>query len=74
MNERLLDLADEMRSPADAKAYQLGRHWHLLCERYLPIKFEHSIWRQSRESKPQDPPQGWKLHISATIFEACDLF
>ena len=48
--------------------------WHRLCEFYLPVKSEDSIWRFSRETKPDEPSQGWKFHISATILEACDLF
>jgi hypothetical protein len=50
------------------------RRWNLLCERYLPIKSVDSFWRASRQRKLQEPLQGWKLHISATIVEACDLF
>lgn len=45
--------------------------WNDLCERFLPCS--DSIWRFSRERFPQDPTQGWKLHISATILEACEL-
>lgn len=50
------------------------RRWNRLCERYLPIKAGDSFWRTNRQPKPQEPMQGWKLHISATILEACDLF
>ena len=46
----------------------------MLCERYLLIKFEDSLWRYNRKSRPREPSQGWKLHLSATILEACDLF
>lgn len=74
INKRFLDLSDEARLEADAKADRLCRRWHLLCERYLLVEFEDSIWRSNRNSKPQEPLQGWKLHISATILEACDLF
>lgn len=49
-------------------------HWQALCEKYLPVKFEDSVWRYNRNRKPREPSQGWKLHISATILEACDLF
>jgi hypothetical protein len=48
----------------------LIEEWRQLCARYLPIETENSIWRHSRARKPQDPPQGWKLHISATILTA----
>lgn len=74
MNKRFLDLSEEADLKADAKANQLCRCWHLLCEKYLPVEIEDSIWRHSRVGKPQEPLQGWKLHISATILEACDLF
>ncbi len=49
-------------------------NWNQLCELYLPIQFEDSIWRFSRETRLNEPSQGWKFHISATILEACDLF
>ncbi|MGB9177992.1 MAG: hypothetical protein WCB68_02000, partial [Pyrinomonadaceae bacterium] len=48
----------------------LSERWQELCARYLPITLENSIWRQSRAREPQDPAQGWKLHISATILMA----
>jgi hypothetical protein len=28
----------------------------------------------SRPSRPGEPAQGWKLHVSATVVDACDLF
>lgn len=67
-------MSDEARSKADAQANSFYRRWHRLCEHYLTIKTEDSIWRYSRNSKTSEPSQGWKLHISATILEACDLF
>ncbi len=45
-----------------------------LCERYLPFKTDDAVWLLSRESRREEPLQGWKLHISATILEAVDLF
>src|SRR5215203_1764634 len=74
MNKRFLDLSDEAHSAAEARAQMLRRRWLRLCERYLPVKFEDSVWRYNRNSKPQEPSQGWKLHVSATLLEACDLF
>jgi hypothetical protein len=68
-----LDLSDKARAGADAKANRFYRRWHRLCERYLPVKFEDSVWRYNRNSTSQEPSQGWKLHISATILDACDL-
>jgi hypothetical protein len=73
-NKRFLDLPNKAGFEAEIKARRLCRRWHLLCERYLPAEFEDSIWRFNRLSKPEEPSQGWKLHISATILQACDLF
>jgi len=47
--------------------------WLELCKRYLPVVRENSLWRFSRESSPEDPEQGWKLHLSATILDAIEL-
>lgn len=47
--------------------------WNQLCEFYLPILPTESIWRFSRNPSPQDPEQGWKLHLSATILSASKL-
>lgn len=44
--------------------------WAVLCERYLPVAVEGSIWRYSRGALPGDPAQGWKLHVSATVLTA----
>lgn len=74
INEGFLGLSVSANSKADEKAIFFCRRWHRLCERYLPVKAENSIWRYSRESRNSEPSQGWKLHISATILEACDLF
>ena len=48
--------------------------WAELCKKYLPFEVEGSIWRYSRAGKTGEPSQGWKLHISATILNACDIF
>lgn len=60
-------------SHSQEKAQRLSRQWQSLCELYLPVKTENSIWRYSRKSRRTEPSQGWKIHISATILEACDL-
>lgn len=70
----LMGISDKAHLEADVRANRLCGRWHLLCENYLPVEFEDSIWRFNRVSKPEEPLQGWKLHISATILEACDLF
>lgn len=73
-NTDFFAISEKSRLEADARARLFCRRWHLLCETYLPVKFEDSIWRFSRESRQTEPSQGWKLHVSATVVEACDLF
>jgi hypothetical protein len=47
--------------------------WRSLCERYLPLDKGGSIWRFSRARRPDDPTQGWKLHVSATLLNAASI-
>ena len=44
--------------------------WAELCRRFLPVTVAGSFWRYSREMSPDDPEQGWKLHIPATVLTA----
>jgi serine/threonine protein kinase len=46
--------------------------WYELCAHHLPIGSE-SIWRFSRPQTINDPHQGWKLHVSATVRSATDV-
>jgi hypothetical protein len=65
------------RASADDSTRQrqvLTEEWQRLCERFLPISPEKSIWRMSRAESADAPPQGWKLHISATILSANEIF
>lgn len=62
------------RSKAEAKGKLLCSRWQTLCDTYLPVKKDDSIWCFNRKSRLEEPLQGWKLHISATILQACDLF
>ncbi len=48
--------------------------WQGLCDAYLPIRPDGSIWRFSRKKTRGDLAQGWKLHVSATILSACYIF
>jgi hypothetical protein len=48
-------------------AARLERRWQTLCDGYLPVRPPESTWRFSREHRRDDPDQGWKLHISATV-------
>lgn len=59
---------------SDAAASEFQARWFRLCETYLPFKLDGTFWRYSRKSEPGEPSQGWKLHVSATILQACDLF
>ena len=48
---------------------RLTQQWQELCTRYLPSVREGSpLWRYNRPPRPEDAKQGWKLHISATLF------
>lgn len=73
-NRHFFALSNKNAQKADAEFKRLCLYWLQICKQYLPVKFENSIWRFNRNSKSQEPLQGWKLHISATILEACDLF
>lgn len=48
----------------------LEARWARLSARYLPHEAEDSVWRYSRVPTADDPEQGWKLHISATVLSA----
>lgn len=54
---------------------RLEKEWQELADQFLPIQTkDQANWRYSRPMRPEDPTQGWKLHISATILNAVDLF
>ncbi|MFT3743456.1 MAG: protein kinase [Pyrinomonadaceae bacterium] len=59
---------------AASRAAICHRRWRQLCNDYLPISSPQSIWRMNRETGSDEPPQGWKLHVSATILDACSVF
>jgi hypothetical protein len=44
--------------------------WQEACDRYLPVAPPASVWRYSRERAKDDPSEGWKLHVSATVLNA----
>jgi Protein kinase domain len=48
----------------------INTRWEDLCDEYLPVLSPISIWRYSRSSQVDDPEQGWKLHIPATVLTA----
>ena len=44
-----------------------------MCGRFLPFEAAGTPWRYSRHLKRGDPRQGWKVHLSATILNACEV-
>lgn len=52
---------------------ELEGRWTVLRKQYLTVALRKSIWRYSRRGGKGDPPQGWKLHLSATVLNACDM-
>lgn len=54
-------------------AKSLNKRWQKLCERFLPVCSNQTIWRYSRRHEPSDPDQGWKLHVSATVLNAAEI-
>lgn len=52
------------------RAAELSRRWLELCAQHLPVAAGGSTWRYSRAGGGEDPEQGWKLHVSATVLNA----
>ena len=57
-------------SAARAERFEKLKYWHDLCDRYLPVVQEGSIWRYHRRPRAGDADKGWKLHVSATVLNA----
>jgi serine/threonine protein kinase len=55
------------------RARRLEERWRRLCAGHLPAAPADSIWRYSHEGDSQGPAQGWKLHVSATVLNACEV-
>ena len=53
---------------------RLDAVWESLCDSYLTIRPERSIWRFNRAMDAGDAEQGWKIHVSATILTATQVF
>lgn len=51
----------------------MERAWQDVSLKYLSVLSANSVWRLSRHPLPSDLQQGWKLHLSATILNACDV-
>jgi tRNA A-37 threonylcarbamoyl transferase component Bud32 len=60
--------------PAAAASEALERQWQRLCNKHLPVRVRGSLWRFSRKQNRGDLSQGWKIHISATVLSACEIF
>jgi len=52
-------------------AQHLERRWQKQTE---VLRIRDRFWRYSRRPLKTDPVQGWKIHISATILSASDVF
>jgi serine/threonine protein kinase len=49
---------------------EMEERWRQLCDRYLPLASEDSVWRFNRRRRAAEPVQGWKLHVSSTLLDA----
>jgi len=49
---------------------RLNQEWMALLDQYCPLHRAEDLWRFSRAASADDPPQGWKLHVSATVLNA----
>lgn len=56
------------------KLEHLEEKWNRMCEIFLPYSEENSIWRFNKKIPNNYPLQGWKMHISATILNAIEIF
>jgi len=54
-----------------AFAQRLERRWRKQAEL---LRIRDEFWRYSRSPLSSDPIQGWKIHVSATILSALDIF
>lgn len=68
-------LRDQDRTFAvyQSRGHRLERQWQELCALYLPLTMPDSIWRYHHVRGPEEPAQGWKLHLSATVLNACQV-
>jgi hypothetical protein len=54
----------------ESRARRLEVEWRELCSRHLPLQPKDSIWRYHRVRSADEPSNGWKLHVSATVLNA----
>lgn len=53
--------------------HESEKRWTNLTSRYLPVEIDQSIWRSCETRSDALPTQGWKIHIGATVLNACDI-
>ncbi|MFM9903647.1 MAG: protein kinase domain-containing protein [Pyrinomonadaceae bacterium] len=73
MISQVASVQQKKRLKGEVHGVGLEASWILLCRRFLPVEIKDSVWRISRHGRPNEPHEGWKLHISATILDACDV-
>jgi len=61
------------RKSARAFAGEFGRRWTSLCDAYAPRRDADGFWRFSA-AEPLAVGQGWKIHLSATLLSAIQMF
>jgi len=61
------------RKSARAFAGDFGRRWTALCDAYAPRRDADDFWRFSA-AEPLAVGQGWKIHLSATLLSAMQMF
>lgn len=62
-----------VRVAVSATPEALSGRWRELCSNFLPLSHPDSFWRYSRAASDEDPGQGWKLHVSATLLTAVNV-
>ncbi len=55
---------------SERTAVRLERQWRELCSQYLPMAVAGSLWRYHRVHSREQPSNGWKIHVSATVLNA----
>src|SRR5882757_1046840 len=55
---------------SERTAVRLERQWRELCSQYLPMAVAGSLWRYHRAHSREQPSNGWKIHVSATVLNA----
>ena len=63
--------AEQAAENCRRRTESLNLKWKKLCDVYLPVVGSTSFWRLSIKLRSDDPYQGWKLHIAATVLNAC---